>query len=80
MSIGNAIHFIHKVQSDSAFRNEIYDLSGEDIPRWLAEHQMAFSDDEYEESYNYLHVRCQDEYEAQELKQLRQWYYLARGS
>jgi len=80
MSIGNAIQFIRKVQSDSSFRNEIYDLSGEDIPRWLAEREMDFSDDEYEEGYNYLHVRCQDEYEAQELKQLRQWYYLARGS
>ena len=68
MTIQNAIHFLLVTVDDSAHRDELYRLgSRTDFARWLVEHSIPFQMDEFEESVNLLHVKCQTIEQADQL-------------
>ena len=50
--------------------------SKEDLDSILAEKSMSFSAPEFEEAYNHTLTLCQESDEAEQLKELKMWWYL----
>ena len=68
MSIGNAIKFIKRTQSDASFRQNLYKVdSWEDLMDVLIKEDMNCSPIELDEAFNHLHVQCQFQEEADSL-------------
>lgn len=68
MSIGNAIKFIKRTESDDAFRKSLYGVGGwEDLMDLLLREDMGCSANELDEAFTHLHVQCQFAEEADRL-------------
>jgi predicted ribosomally synthesized peptide with nif11-like leader len=77
MSIQNAKLFFKKVQTDKSFRDTIIVSDTEsDFSAVLDEFGIPFTSSEIEEAFNMLHVQCQFEHEAENLKQAYIYYQL----
>ncbi len=62
MSIQNAKDFLHLVQTDDAFRKELYKLENvEGFYKFIEQKDLAFTDGEFEEAHNMLIFQCQFE-------------------
>lgn len=76
MSLQNSIDFIISVSADNDFRNALNGLPLDDFYFCLKECGYDFTADEFEESVNLLHVKCQHEEQANKLFEIVSWYRL----
>ncbi|MFI3266357.1 MAG: Nif11-like leader peptide family natural product precursor [Rikenellaceae bacterium] len=77
MSINNAINFMHRVQSDTDFRHSCYRCKNhEQLMEHLKTQGLSFTEEEFENGCNMLHIKCADESEAYALHEIKSWYSL----
>lgn len=77
MAMVDAFRFLAVCRKDSSFRLQLYGYSGEEgFSTYLLGEGYNFSDSEIEDALRSLELRSVDEYEAEEIKQLGQWYSL----
>ncbi len=69
MSVQNAKNLIKKVQTDDAFRKEMYLVKGvEGFNKFIAEKDLTFDENEFEDAYNMMVLQCQLEKDHDELE------------
>jgi len=77
MSVGNAIKFIKKTDSDSSFRKSLYKLNGiKEFKDFLNLQNLEFSDFDFEEAFNHMHSQCQFSEGADKLYNLKNLFQL----
>lgn len=77
MPMNDAFTFLGVCRTDEGFRQKSYACADDDAFRlFIAESGYSFSDAEFEDALRATELRCRDEYEADEIKQLGQWYRL----
>ncbi len=77
MTIGNALAFIKRSLNDSILRDRLNGASDkEEFDRVLAEEYLNFSSHEFDEAFNHKLTECQEEEEAEQLKELKLWWDL----
>ena len=74
MAINDAMKFIRTTQKDKELRQTIYKIEPERFFPELAELGYSFTMNEFEESVNMLHVKCQSKEEADQLMQTSMWF------
>lgn len=74
MSIQQSIDFLSDVSHDDELRGILNGLSPQEIPIYLQEFGYEFTADEFEESINLLHVKCQFYEQAERLFEVVNWY------
>jgi predicted ribosomally synthesized peptide with nif11-like leader len=74
MSIHNAIYLLNAIENDTKLRGEMYRCNNnEELKSFLKATGFIFSNDEFEEAVNSLHVQCQTLEQAQLLLQKADW-------
>lgn len=74
MSIRNAIFLLNAIDNDLALREQLYRcVDNEELMECLKLKGCPFSNDEFEEAVNHLHVQCQTIENAQLLMQKAEW-------
>lgn len=76
MSIQNSINFISDLSINPDYRNFLNGLSPVDVKRSLVDMGYEFTDYEFEESINLMHVKCQFEEQAASIFEIVNWYKL----
>ena len=79
MAISKAIKFIRESQQNKELRRAINGIPSKEVINQLANLGFEFTMDEFEESVNMLHVKCQFEEEANELMQTAMWFRMIVG-
>jgi len=74
MAINDAMKFIRTSQEDRELRKELNQCKPEEVFDKLKDLGYDFDWDEFEESVNMLHVKCQVEEEANRLMQTDMWF------
>ncbi len=74
MAIQNAINFLFDIDKDEKLRSTFNLLQGAEVETKRNEMGYKFSPEEFEETINFLHVKCQHEEQANHLFQLVSWY------
>ncbi len=74
MAIANAMKFIRESQTNPELRKVVNQCPPTKIFEQLTELGYEFTMDEFEESVNMLHVKCQFEEEANMLMQSNMWF------
>ena len=74
MAIQNVMKFIRESQENKELRREINQCPAEKIFPRLEELGYEFTMDEFEESINLMHVKCQTEEEYNRLMQTQMWF------
>ena len=74
MAINDAMKFIRESQENKELRKAVYSIPVNDLLNQLANIGYDFTMDEFEESVNMLHVKCQFEEEANQLMQTAMWF------
>jgi hypothetical protein len=75
MSIQNAIILLKAIDTEPDVRAYLYSCEDvREIAFFLEEMDCAFSIEEFEDAVNYLHLRCTDYDDAQELLQKADWF------
>jgi hypothetical protein len=74
MPIIDAMKFIKSVAADEELRNILYTLPTEKIYQELETLGFKFDVNDFEESINMLHVKCQTEEEVEQLFQVVNWF------
>jgi len=77
MSLQNAINFISRVDSDSDFRKSCYvSKTLGDLVKFLTENNLSFTQDEIEDAFNVLLLKCQTYEQAGRVNEVKAWYRL----
>ncbi len=77
MSIQNAMDFIEIYKKEKKLRDYLGSLTKADEVRgFIAELEIPFTDEEFEEAYNLSIVKCRDEVDHAILNQVKQSYIL----
>ncbi|MDA3927857.1 MAG: Nif11-like leader peptide family natural product precursor [Prolixibacteraceae bacterium] len=75
MSIQNAISFVDIFKNEEKLRNYLMSLnSSDEVRAYLKELGLEFTDEEFEEAYNLLLLRCRDEADHSVLNQVKMSY------
>lgn len=78
MTIGNAILFIKRGLFDGELRDR---LNGASTPpefqKILDGEKLVFTDYDFDEAYHHLLVKCQEEEDADQLKEFKMWWDLS---
>lgn len=74
MAINDAMKFIRESQEDRELRKELNQCKPEEVFDKLKDLGYDFNWDEFEESVNMLHVKCQFEEQANRLMQTDMWF------
>ncbi len=75
MPMIDAFEFLGVCRTNVSFRLKSYECADADAFRqFVAAAGFRFSDAEFEDALRATELRCRDEYEADEIKQLGQWY------
>ena len=74
MSLNNAMKFIRKSQSDPELRKKINQCAPQEVFPRLTELGYEFTMDEFDESINLMHVKCQFQEEGDRLMQTKMWF------
>jgi hypothetical protein len=75
MSIDSATKFIRNMASNTNERDKLYnELDSGSLESCLEKIGYSFSDNEFEEAFNALHVKCQTHEEANVLHEIRNWF------
>jgi len=81
MTVGNALKFIERGLRDSALRNSLNsaaDLS--ELQSILDDEKLIFSANDFDEAFHYRLILCQEEEEADQIKEFKMWWYLLSES
>ena len=74
MSIKNAINLLHEVDLIEGLRIKMYMCeTNKELEECLKANGYDFTNDEFEDAVNYLHVQCQRLEQAQLLMQKAEW-------
>ncbi|WP_372774115.1 Nif11 family protein [Mangrovibacterium sp.] len=74
MAIQDAMKFIRESQKNREFRKEINQCEPNQIFDKMKELGYEFTYEEFEESVNMMHVKCQFEEDANQLMQTDMWF------
>ncbi len=75
MSMIDAFRFLAVCRNDENFRGNAYLCPDPDsFHLYIAQTGYSFNEEELEDAFFVNELRCKDEYEADEIKQLAQWY------
>lgn len=81
MTIGNALNFIKQGQDDPAFRQRLVKTKGrKELERALAEKNMSFTPEEFEEAYSLSLFKCEEHGDAEALMAFKMWWNLLKKS
>jgi hypothetical protein len=74
MSIHNAVYLLNAIEADTKLRGEMYRCNNnEELRSFLKSLGLVFSNNEFEEAVNSLHVQCHTLEQAQLLLQKADW-------
>ena len=77
MTIGNALAFISRSLDDAGLRESLNGAANKnEIDQILAKESLTFSANDFDEAYNHKLTECQEEDEAEQLKELKLWWNL----
>lgn len=77
MTIGNALTFIKRGMAEADLRTRLNAASTPDeIQDILAEEKIPFSAPDFDEAYNHQLTLCQEEEDADQLKEFKMWWDL----
>jgi hypothetical protein len=77
MTIGNALTFINRGQEDSALRSRLNKANSPDeLVEILAAEKLTFSAHDFDEAYHHQLTQCQEEEDANQLKEFKMWWEL----
>lgn len=76
MSIQNSIDFISDITINPDYRQFLNTLNPVEVKQSLKDSGYEFTDHEFEECINLLHVKCQFEEQATALFEVINWYKL----
>lgn len=77
MTVKNALTFIKRGQSDRTFRSRLNTAnSADELNEILAAEKLTFSAQDFDEAYHHRLTLCQEEEEANQLKEFRMWWDL----
>jgi hypothetical protein len=77
MTIGNALTFIKRGQEDGALRARLNAAnSPHELEAVLSEEKFVFSSHDFDEAYHHRLTECQEEEEADRLKEFKMWWEL----
>ena len=81
MAMSDAMGFLTQCRISANFRKRLYGESGDarGFVGQVADTGYRFSDAEIADALRALQLRAKDEYEADELKELGQWYRFMKG-
>ena len=75
MTIGNAVAFIKRGMTDSDLRERLYTASSiQARDEILADEDLLFSQQEFDEAYHNRLTLCQQAEEADQLKEFKMWW------
>jgi hypothetical protein len=77
MSFDKSLQFIDRVRHDPAFRKEGY--QAKNFRRWMIDAGYDPGCGEIWDAFRNLLLKVADEYGANEIKEIRQWYMLLSG-
>lgn len=79
MSIQKAIEFISKVDNDTDFRKSCYaNKSLDELLQFTSSQDMSFTEDEIEDAFNMLELKCQTYSQAERVHEVKAWFKLFR--
>jgi len=77
MSLQNALNFISRVDSDTAFRKSCYaSKTLTELIDNLTAIDMPFTIDEIEDAFNVLLLKCDTYEQAGRVNEVKAWFYL----
>ncbi|WP_419655689.1 hypothetical protein Dvar_47860 [Desulfosarcina variabilis str. Montpellier] len=75
MTIKNALTFIKRGQEDRALRSRLNSAnSADELNEILITEKLDFSAHDFDEAYHHRLTQCQEEEEADQLKEFRMWW------
>lgn len=77
MAINDAIKFIQDSQGNKELRKVVNKSAADKVLDQLVAIGFEFNMEEFEESVNMLHVKCQTEADANQLMQTAMWFRMA---
>jgi hypothetical protein len=77
MTIGNALAFIERGLRDSALRNRLNSVANSsELQHVLEAEKLAFSAHDLDEAFKHRLIQCQEEEEADQIKEFKLWWSL----
>ena len=77
MTIGNALNFIKRGMTDIELRKRLNGASNpEDLKDILDKEKLLFSAHDFDEAFHHQLTECQEEEEADQLKEFKTWWEL----
>ncbi len=81
MTIGNALSFIERGIHDTQLRRRLNGTSGVvECEKVLGEENLVFSAHDFDEAFHHRLTQCQEEEEADRIKEFRMWWDLLTQS
>lgn len=77
MAISDAMKFIRESQEDQELRKVVNTTPSNQVMDELAKRGLEFTVEEFEETVNLLHVKCQFEEQANQLMQTAMWFRMS---
>ncbi|MEA4857198.1 MAG: Nif11 family protein [Solidesulfovibrio sp.] len=79
MTLDNVRKLFERIQHDKALRDKLYKADGQaGREAALREEKLYFTDAEFEEMDDVLHVKCQTQEEAERFFEFRNWWNFLR--
>lgn len=76
MSINNAMKFIKDSQENPLLRDKVNEYAPYELEKFMIESGYQFTTNDFDDSINILHLKCQTEEEAENLMQIAMWFSL----
>ena len=77
MTIGNALTFIKRGQEEDTLRARLNAASSpHELETILSEENLVFSAHDFDEAYHHRLTECQEEEQADQLKEFKMWWEL----
>ncbi|MBU1054006.1 MAG: hypothetical protein KKC46_09275 [Proteobacteria bacterium] len=81
MTIGNALTFIERGLKDSALRNRLNSATNpSELQNALGDEKLEFSAHDFDEAFHHRLTQCQEEEDADQIKEFKLWWYLLSRS
>ena len=81
MTIGNALGFIERGLYDTELRRRLNATSTvQECERVLGDEKLDFSPHDFDEAFHHRLTQCQEEEEADQIKEFKMWWDLLLGS
>jgi hypothetical protein len=81
MSRADAVTFIKTAMTDPELRKKIdRSATSEERTAVLKEYELKFTEFEFQDGFNNLLTRCQEEGDADRLREFRMWWDLTRSA